>query len=67
MGFANQTWAEAQVGHAAWEAGLRQPEPSGQISFLLGPAVRGRETPQAMVGVPPGWTLWSWPWERDGR
>lgn len=36
----------------------RQPESSGRI-FLPGLAVRRRETPQAVVGVSPGWTLWS--------
>ena len=47
---------------AAWEAGPRQPEPSGQISFLPGPAVKGRgqgaerwawnQSPQAVSSVP---------------
>lgn len=52
---------------AAWEAGPRQPESSGRISFLPGLAVRRRETPQAVVGVSPGWTLWSRPRERDSH
>lgn len=38
---------------ATWEAGPRQPEPSGQISFLPGPAVRGRETPPGRGGGVP--------------
>ena len=38
---------------ATWDAGPRQPEPSGQISFLPGPAVRGRETPPGRGGGVP--------------
>ena len=45
--------SQGLVPGAAWEAGPHQPEPSGQISFLPGPAVKGRETPPGRGGGVP--------------